>query len=490
MSSVFVPEWKAPGLPGRATLGALASSATRARPFLWWLAIAVTGPGIMLRSPLLMALGSGLIGLAFMSDDLRLIDRGGVSAITVYSLSAAVIGFANAHGLSTRGTGKEYLYYLYSVPEHLELGMMLALAGTVIPVLAFRVTHHARSIRLLYSWIPTLRGDISPRHLVVGGGLIAGAFMVLRLIAQLPALGTVTAIVTMIPQLTVFVLARAAMERNIPWALPLAMILAISDAIYAAFFEFLRADVIASFGALTLGALFGARSVRVLKRKEFIPVYVGAVLFVVYFGAFAAARTQAGGMSRLITAYNLEGEVERSDIATLRARQTVLSRLTTFNQLSQIGRVVKDDGFLGGATLEYLGFAFVPRFLWPEKPVIAKGAWFALRIGQANVLSDGQITNSVNMTIPGELYLNFGWLGVVVGCALFGGLVAVLWNRARFWDGARNVPGSAFGFYLLWVWIALSLGPDLQVIVTMIAMYLLFLAGSVVLTLMGPPARR
>jgi hypothetical protein len=318
--------------------------------------------------------------------------------------------------------------------------------------------------------------------MLVGGTLLAGAVIVLRLVARLPALGTLTAIVTIIPQLTVFVFARAATERNVPWALPIAIVLATADAIYAAFFQFLRADVVAAVGALALGALFGARSIRVLKRKEFIPVYIGAALFVTYFGAFAAARTQAGGMSRLVATYNIEAEVARAEVTGIRARQTVLSRLTTFNQLSQIGRLAEDDGLLGGATLEYLGFAFVPRFLWPEKPVIAKGAWFALRIGQANVSSDGQITNSVNMTVPGELYLNFGWLGVVVGCALFGALVAILWDRAHFWEGARNVTGSAFGFYLLWVWVALSLGPDVQVVVTMIAMYLLLLAASVALT--------
>jgi hypothetical protein len=368
------------------------------------------------------------------------------------------------------------------VPEHLNLAMTLALAGTVIPVLAFRLTRSSGIARAMFAWVPELRGDLPPRTLVVGGGLIAAAVIFLRLVAQLPQLGTVTAIVAMLPQLIVFVLARAATERKLSGALPLAMVIAIGDAIYASFFQFLRADVIAPLGALTLGALFGARSPRVLRRKEFIPVYVGAALFVIYFGAFAAARTQSGGLSRITAAYDMSERMERGELIAPASRQTVLSRLTTFNQLSQIGRVAKDDGFLGGSTLEYLGFALVPRFLWPEKPTIAKGAWFALRIGQANVTADGRITNSVNMTIPGELYLNFGWLGVVAGCAIFGAVVAVLWTRARFWDGSRNALGSAFGFYLLWVWIALSLGPDLQVIVTMIAMYLLFLAGSLALT--------
>jgi hypothetical protein len=460
----------------------------RTRPGLWFLALAVTAPALTVGSPALIALGTGIIALAFVTDDLQAINRGGVSAMTVYALSAAVIGFANAFGLSTAGTARESTYYLYVIPEHVRLAMMLALAGTVIPVVAFRFARREPTVRMLYEWWPRIRATISPRWLVLSGGSIALAAMLIRSFAQLPGLGTVTGIIVMLPQLIVFVLARAATEYGIRSALRVAMVLAILDAVYAAFFGFLRADIMAPFGAVTLGAVFGARSIRVLKRKEFLPVWAGAALFVVYFGAFAAARSQGGGAARIVTAYEMAERAERGEVAPTAARQTVLSRLTTFNQLSQIGRVVNEDGFLGGSTLEYLGFAFIPRFLWPEKPKIAKGAWWALRIGQANVWPDGTISNSVNMTIPGELYLNFGWVGVVGGCALFGILIAALWSRAYFWDGARNVTGSAFGFYLLWIWIALSLGPDLQVIVTMIAMYLVLVAAGFALRLTGTDA--
>ena len=457
----------------------------RTRPWLWLIAFAIIAPGFTLGSPFLLALGTGFIGLAFVFDDLRLIDRAGVSAMTVYAFSAGVIGFANAYGLSAAGTSRESTYFLYVIPEHLTLAMMLALAGTVVPVVAFRVAQRSPTMQTFYSWMPKIRATISPRRLIISGGLVAIAAMLIRSFAQLPGLGTVTGVIVMLPQLIVFVLARASAQYGIPSALRLALVLAIADAVYAAFFGFLRADIMAPFGALTLGAVFGARSLRVLKKKEFLPVWAGGALFVLYFGAFAAARSQGGGMARIATAYELAERAERGEVTNYVARQTVLSRLTTFNQLSQIGRVVEEDGVLGGETLEYLGFAFIPRVLWPEKPKIAKGAWWALRIGQANVWSDGTITNSVNMTIPGELYLNFGWIGVIGGCAVFGILIAALWSRALFWEGARNVTGSAFGFYLLWLWIALSLGPDLQVIVTIIAMYVVLVAAGAVINLTG-----
>jgi hypothetical protein len=108
--------------------------------------------------------------------------------------------------------------------------------------------------------------------------------------------------------------------------------------------------------------------------------------------------------------------------------------------------------------------------------VIAKGAWFALQIGQAYIRPDGQPSNSVAMTIPGELYLNYGWVGVVVGCLLYGTLLAVFWTRTNFWADGRNTFGSMFGFYLLWT--GFGLGADLQIVVTVTAIYLLFVAAS------------
>jgi hypothetical protein len=150
--------------------------------------------------------------------------------------------------------------------------------------------------------------------------------------------------------------------------------------------------------------------------------------------------------------------------------------------------LVRRDGYRDGATLDYLGYAFIPRFLWPEKPLIAKGAWFALEIGQAYTRRDGSISNSVAMTIPGELYLNFGWPGVLVGCLLYGMLLGVFWTRTGFWEDPDNAFGSAFGFFLLWT--AFGLGADLQLLVTTTAVYLLLVGGAWSLSMIGRGSTR
>jgi hypothetical protein len=82
------------------------------------------------------------------------------------------------------------------------------------------------------------------------------------------------------------------------------------------------------------------------------------------------------------------------------------------------------------------------------------------------------------MTIPGELYLNYGWNGVWVGLSLLGVFIAVLWGTTEFWIKPRNVLGTAFAFYMMWPWIGFSLGADLQIVVTLIAVYLVLLMAG------------
>lgn len=465
--------------PGRGS--GVARIGARFEGLLWWAAVLVMTPGLILREPWIVALGSALIALAFVASDLRRIGRGGVSAITVYSLSACAIGVSNTIALLSEGGPSERVYFLYTSRDHLFLALLLAAAGTILPVLGFRWATRTPQARALYSWLPPVVGRLTPKQLLRWGTALAAVVVALRLVASLPSLGTLTAVVLMVPQLAAFSIARMATEFRIRGALFVALAIALADAAYALMFLFLRAEVAGPLAAVFLGAVLGDPSFSVLRRRALIPVYAAAALFVVYFGTLGESRNRAGGFERVVAAYELQENLARGDPGAPVARQTVLSRLTTFNQLSQVGRVVEEDGFLDGQTLEYLGFAFIPRFLWPEKPAIAKGAWWALRIGQANIRPDGAISNSVNMTIPGELYLNFGWTGVVAGCLLFGMFVGILWDRARFWDGASNTLGSAYGFYLLWVWIALSLGPDLQMVVTMTALYMVFWAIGVAL---------
>jgi hypothetical protein len=447
--------------------------------------VLAAGLGITSREPWIVSLGTALVMLGFFFSDSSRVRRGGVTPITVFALSSAAGAAANMVGLRAVESPDRDRYFIFASEKHLYLAALLALAGCLLPVLGFKAASARGPLRALRALIPPLRGFVPDRHLVPAGVAVSVIALVMRIWIPLPDLGTLLTLVYLAPPLAAFVLARAGAARGVRGALPAALAIAVADGVRAVMFEYLRGDMLVPIAAFVLGAILGSRSLRPLRSGYFVPIYAFAVAFVVYFGTFGALRSRAPvGVDRLTQLQTAHTE----QLQQQQERQTILSRLTSFNQLSQVGRVVEEDGLHWGSTLDYLAFAFIPRFLWPEKPEIAKGAWFAMRIGQANMMPDGRIMNSINMTIQGELYLNFGWIGVFVGCFLFGVILAVLWARTGFWTAPWNALGTAFGFYLLWV--GAFLGADLQILVTLAALYLLFLAGGVVLlALFGrPPA--
>ena len=78
--------------------------------------------------------------------------------------------------------------------------------------------------------------------------------------------------------------------------------------------------------------------------------------------------------------------------------------------------------YMGGDSLIAVIYTPIPRVLWPEKPDIRVGPYVAqqvLRIGNRSGVPPGAI---------GELYLNFGWSGIVVGMLLLGAGTSMLYN--------------------------------------------------------------
>jgi hypothetical protein len=452
-------------------------------PWLWLIGASLALAGVLLAEPWIVSAGAALISVGFVATDVTDIHRGGVTPMTLYAVGGAVTSAANAIGLSNQDSARRSLYFIYTAEEHLMLASLLGLAAVTLPIWGFRLVQRGHAARTLFGWLPLVHGHVPDRWLVPAGLAACAVSYTIRYLVPLWWLGTVIGVVFLLPSLVAFTLARAGSERRVPGALGVALVIALAEAVRATLFEYLRSEALIPILAYVFGILLGRRSLAPLRSRWFIPVYASLAVFVLVFGALGVVRQQGRiGIERVRTVWEQQLR-EPTPLAMAQAdpaatRQTVLSRLTSFNQLSQIGRIVEEDGFLGGETLEYLGFAFIPRFLWPEKPLIAKGSWFAVRIGQAYVRPDGGANNSVNMTIPGELYLNFGWSGVLLGSLLFGAFLAVLWTRVRFWSEPRNTLGTAFGFYLLWV--GFGMGADLQIVVTLIATYLLFVAASAV----------
>ncbi|MGH7968341.1 MAG: hypothetical protein ACREIC_06390, partial [Limisphaerales bacterium] len=66
-------------------------------------------------------------------------------------------------------------------------------------------------------------------------------------------------------------------------------------------------------------------------------------------------------------------------------------------------------------------YPFIPRFVWPSKPVLDKGRRFSVATGSTD-------TSSMAITYPGDLYSLYGLPGIVVGMLLLGVVCQALTN--------------------------------------------------------------
>lgn len=104
-------------------------------------------------------------------------------------------------------------------------------------------------------------------------------------------------------------------------------------------------------------------------------------------------------------------------------------------------------GYARGETLLQAALAFVPRILWPNKPVYGGSPQLVSRYtGQR--FSAG---TSVGVGQVLEFYINFGSIGVVLGFAVFGALLRTLDTAA----GQKLIHGNWMGFTS---WMLPSLG--------------------------------
>lgn len=84
------------------------------------------------------------------------------------------------------------------------------------------------------------------------------------------------------------------------------------------------------------------------------------------------------------------------------------------------------------------------------------------------------------MTIYGEAYLNYDYYGVGGICFLFGYFIARLWQASGELKNYFNILGVGFSLYLI-SYATFQLGSDIQIVVTFLSVYLIFLLLSFIL---------
>ncbi len=457
--------------------------------FLGLTAAGLLAAGAVSLSPSLLAAGTFVFGLARFLDDYR---RGGaeeVDVISIYAFSAGVwFGLANLAGYLSRGTGLEERFYTWQDDRHIFTAQCIATLGAVVPVLADPILRTllpagGRSGARVGEPRAPARGSDLPAALLacLAWGIRLGAPPeVLQVLG-----GRVVSVLTVGPVVAIFLLVSDLVHARSPRTrgrLAVISVLVLTEFARAAMRSDMRTDLLSPFVAAFLPLLLA----RALRWRHLPVALAGAAAVVLLFEPMATARTtpaEGTDRARLLVSRALPGPGE----AMADGAVGVVSRLSTFNQLSRVAGLVEDRGTKDGETLAYLAYVFIPRVVWPDKPTISPGREFARELGRGTETESGW-SNAVNMTVPGEFYLNFRWLGVIAGMVL----VAAAFRLARFSLGGlttpRDITGRVVAFFV--VTQAMTIGSHAGAVVNLVLWWIFLLAGRRVAAALQRPSAR
>ena len=416
--------------------------------FFYYFGIVLTVVGALGQSKELMAGGTLAVALGYGLTDYFSAGADSITPMTINALFFGVwIGLGNLIACFVVNTPYEETFYSYSAMDFLLEAQYLAVLTVVVPLVSYRWFARLHKVpRRFLPHVPGVAVEVSDKTLLIFCLALFGFDWAARLFnIPLESLGTFAGFLSKTSELAIFLLTwhwlgpAPTLPKWTRWLLILGLTF---DVVYSAMFSYMRGEV-----AYPLFAFFLAFLMRKAVTRR---VVVIASLVLIVFSFFYKVTGDTRGedifgterieviLSGFLGDHSdsvLAGNNEGGDSALM----SLIARGCNFGQLSQVARVADEEGLYYGRTLEYLSYAFIPRLIWPEKPLITPGQWFAEKIGHGSRISETQFSNSINMTVAGELYLNFGWFGAVAGLALMGFLYAVFWESTDFY-GKRNNP--------------------------------------------------
>jgi hypothetical protein len=411
-------------------------------------AVLMAAMGLLIHSKELLAVACLSGGLGYAIRDYFGRSGANLTVMTFYTAGSAFwFGVGNLAGYLLADTPFAPKFYQFEAPAFLFEAQMIGVLATFIPALSFDALRRRSGSRHLGLRVPAVGFSLTSRQLV----MTCLAFVALDWTVRLGGfviggLGTISALVDMGSNIAIFALTLLWIDQPTTrrWGgLALPAVIMLFSATYSFLFYLLRTNLVLAVGAFFLPFLL--RRALNLRRAAVGLAFVA--LFVLVFEPLGAARGQSYGTER-ITA--VASQVRAADPDSGRYGVVgFLARLSTFNQLSQVVAIADAEGFYEGRTLAYLAYVFIPRAIWSDKPTITPGRWFAEKLGRGTYLPGVGFSNAINMTVPGELYLNFGWLGTIAGLALMGVLYHLFWDAAAELRRTTDIVAVSFGLILL-----------------------------------------
>lgn len=175
---------------------------------------------------------------------------------------------------------------------------------------------------------------------------------------------------------------------------------------------------------------------RRIPRMAVVAAVVGALLLIpanlMYRGLARPTASTASAIDSIGDAWQAATEAISSTVETSTSQRVstfAVWATARFRNIDSVALIVQKTPeqypYLRGELYwQALPVTIIPRFLWPSKPSLQVGYEF----GQKYLGLPPEILTSIPVTQPGDLYMNFGVAGVLVGMAAWGSVAGLLYR--------------------------------------------------------------
>jgi len=123
-----------------------------------------------------------------------------------------------------------------------------------------------------------------------------------------------------------------------------------------------------------------------------------------------------------------------------------------------------------GRTYSYFAVALIPRALWPGKPQAGSAnGFFAISYGL--LTEEGAKTTTFGMSLLGEAFINFGWVGVIFVMLIQGLAISIL---ERIFGSLKSGAGGQAVFIAFFVFFLNGIGSSAEILFGNIVQNLVF----------------
>lgn len=153
------------------------------------------------------------------------------------------------------------------------------------------------------------------------------------------------------------------------------------------------------------------------------------------------------------------------------ATASATSRADFIHQVAYIHSMTPSEiPYQYGRTYSYFAVALVPRALWPEKPQAGSAnGFFAISYGL--LTEEGAKTTTFGMSLLGEAFINFGWVGVILVMFVQGFAISIL---ERIFGSQKSGAGGQAVFIAFFVFFLNGIGSSAEILFGNILQNLVF----------------